>query len=301
MGLPEETLKEKEDTSLKKNKMRFITRAALMIFFIIPSSVFSQSDSKEGSLFIIGGGPRPDHLMQEMINTAKMKDSDYIVILPMASSNPEASVSSMKEQLGRLSQNKITSFNFSEATVNNKVWTDSLANARLVYIVGGSQRRFMKVVLHTPVYTAIHTAFNSGSTIGGTSAGAAMMSKSMITGQSTTSKKTTSFLEIHRNNVLITEGLGLLPQRVIIDQHFIKRSRWNRLISVLAEYPDYKCIGIDESTAIICEGNKARVVGESQVVVLSKPKKLSKLSEKLITFKDIHFSLLSAGSGFKLR
>lgn len=281
--------------------MRFFTRTALLILFIMPLSVFSQSGSKEGTLFIIGGGERPDYLMQEMINTAKMKDSDYIVILPMASSNPKASVRSMKEQLGRLSQNKITSFNFSEATVNNKVWTDSLANARLVYILGGSQSRFMKVVLNTPVYTAIHTAFNSGSTIGGTSAGAAMMSKSMITGQSTKSNKTTGFLEIHRNNVLTTEGLGLLPVGVIIDQHFIKRSRWNRLISILAEYPDYKCIGIDESTAIICQGNKARVVGESQVAVISNPKKLSKPSQELITFEDIHFSLLSAGADFTLK
>lgn len=281
--------------------MKSFTLNALLIFLIIPSSVFSQSGSKEGSLFIIGGGPRPDYLMEEMINTAKMQESDYIVILPMASSTPEASVRDMKKQLSRLCRNKITSFDFSEATVNNKVWTDSLANARLVYIVGGSQRKFMKVVLNTPVYTAIHKAFNSGSTIGGTSAGAAMMSKVMITGQSTTNSKSTNFLEIHQNNVLTTEGLGLLSQKVIIDQHFIMRSRWNRLISILAQYPEYTCIGIDESTAIICHGNNARVVGESQVAVLSNPEKLSKPSQKLITFQDIRFSLLTAGSDFSLK
>lgn len=281
--------------------MRYITITALLVFFVIPFSAVSQSGSQEGSLFIIGGGSRPEYLIKEMIATAKMQDHDYIVILPMASANPEAGVHDIKEQLGRNCHNVITSFNFNKATVNNKVWTDSLANARLIYIVGGSQRRFMNVVLNTPVYTAIHNAFNNGSTIAGTSAGAAVMSKVMITGQSVKSKKSTGFLEIHSNNVVTTEGLGLLPLHTIIDQHFIKRSRWNRLVSILAEYPGDKCIGIDESTAIICHGKRARVVGESQVIVLSDPKGLSETSNNLITFEDIHFSLLSSGTGFRLR
>ncbi len=64
--------------------------------------------------------------------------------------------------------------------------------------------------------------------------------------------------------------------KAIVDQHFVKRSRHNRLISAIIEYPTLKGIGIDESTAILVKGKDAEVVGVSQVLVYSSPKRPKK-------------------------
>lgn len=68
--------------------------------------------------------------------------------------------------------------------------------------------------------------------------------------------------------VQVKEGLDLISNAVI-DQHFIVRSRYNRLLSVLAEFPLYDCIGIDEGTALIVKGSKLTVTGSSQVISVS--------------------------------
>jgi cyanophycinase len=154
--------------------------------------------------------------------------------------------------------------------------------------------------LNTAVHKAIQKAYTNGATIAGTSAGAAVMSRDMITGSELTDTSYYStFRKIHSNNIEIKEGLGLLTSAVI-DQHFIVRSRYNRLISALARYPFYCCIGIDEATAIIVQGNKVKVVGESQVIVMRKPDQLKITSKGLIKWKDIQFSIYTDGDEFTI-
>lgn len=49
------------------------------------------------------------------------------------------------------------------------------------------------------------------------------------------------------------------------------RSRHNRLLSAILQYPDMQGIGIDESTAILVDEGNVEVVGLSQVLVFSNP------------------------------
>jgi len=257
--------------------------------------VNAQSKVAKGNLFIIGGGNRSDALMKEMLNTANFAANDYIIVLPMASEIPDSGFKSISAQLKKLENKTIRNFNFSKHGVNDKKWVDSLAGAKLIYILGGDQNRFMKSVLNTPVYTAIHKAYQNGATIAGTSAGAAVMSKYMITGQQlldTVYKET--FNKLWDRNIEFSPGMGLL-ENTIIDQHFLKRNRYNRLISALAAHPDLVCVGIDESTAIIVHGNRATVAGESQVIRLATPKELKKTDKGLLKFKQADFGVFTAG------
>jgi len=179
---------------------------------------------------------------------------------------------------------------------------DSLKHAKLIYIAGGDQSRFMNVVLHTPVYDAIHTAYANGATVAGTSAGAAVMSRYMITGKELIGDTAynATFKKLRDKNLELQEGLGLVDS-AIVDQHFIVRSRYNRLLSALAKFPDYPCIGIDESTAIIVHGNTATVTGESQVIVFRNPKGLKITDKGLIKFSDIQLSIYTAGDEFSIK
>lgn len=269
------------------------------LFFMLWLASFSlmagAQGKAKGNLFIIGGGDRSDALMQQMLNTASLKANDYIIVLPMASEVPDVGFGTISTQLKKLDNRTIRNFNFSKHDVNDKKWTDSLEGAKLIYILGSDQNRFMKSVLNTPVYTAIHKAYQNGATIAGTSAGAAVMSKYMITGKQlldTVYKET--FNKLWDKNIEFAEGMGLL-QNTIIDQHFLKRNRYNRLISALAAHPDLICVGIDESTAIIVHGNKATVAGESEVIRLANPKDLKKTDKGLLKFKQADFGIFTAG------
>ncbi len=71
-------------------------------------------------------------------------------------------------------------------------------------------------------------------------------------------KNTGEYRSIEANNDEISRGLGLL-EHAIIDQHFIKRMRMNHLIAAAIENPEELLIGIDESTAILVDGDVAHV------------------------------------------
>jgi len=91
-----------------------------------------------------------------------------------------------------------------------------------------------------------------GGVVGGSSAGAAIMTRVMISGG---------------NPVPNTaEGFGFLPGSVV-DQHFLRRNRVNRLLNVLQRNPGLVGFGIDEGTAIIASGTEVRAVGRSYVTL----------------------------------
>lgn len=255
----------------------------------------------KGSLFIIGGGDRSPELIQTMVRTAKLGVKDYVVVLPMSSVEPEASFKAIEVQIARATKNKIGNLNFDASKVQDKKWLDSLRGAKLIFITGGDQNRFMNVVRNTPVYEAIHAAYAKGATVAGTSAGAAVMSKFMITGkqlQDTVYKET--FDRLRDANIEFETGMGLVTS-VIIDQHFLKRSRYNRLISALAAHPSFDCIGIDEGTAIIIQGKHVTVAGVSQVVRMTDPKNLKVTGKHLLKMDGMQFRLYVAGDQFNLK
>ena len=270
---------------------------ALLIVCLVQAQ---QGVKPKGKLFIIGGGDRPPSLMQALVKTSGLSPKDYVVVLPMSSASPDRAYEYFKADLEPFCRNAIVNFNFTPERVNDQSWLDSLQKAKLIFITGGDQDRFMKSVQNTAVYQAIHRAYQQGATIGGTSAGAAVMSEHMITGhelQDTVYRST--FNKLRDKNIEFKQGLGLLTTAVI-DQHFIVRSRYNRLLSALARFPSLNCIGIDEETAIIVDGSVATVTGERQVVVMKKPEEIKALETGLIKVKDMQFSIYTAGDSFQI-
>lgn len=252
-------------------------------------------NTAKGKLFIIGGGERPDFLVDRMVSEAQLNQDDYVAILPMSSEQPDSAFIFASQQFVKR-KIKTMNCNFKKGEDLNPQKLDSLLKAKLIYVSGGNQNKFMAVLENTKAKQALLDAFNNGSMIAGTSAGAAMMSEKMITGnglkevveQKEFTKKEESseqmitsnipkeesktFVNIEDSNVEISQGMGLL-KTVIIDQHFIIRSRYNRLISVAIEYPEQKAVGIDEATALLVKGDSAEVVGNAQVVVVENPTK----------------------------
>jgi cyanophycinase len=255
----------------------------------------------KGSLYIIGGGSRPDSMVKEMVKLSGADTAGYIIILPMASSIPDTAAFYGIKQFKDLGYENTYSLYFTKEQPATPKQLDSLRNASLIYISGGNQANFMEAVADTEAEKAIKTAYKNGSMIAGTSAGAAVMSKKMITGDERKHPEYTGFFPtIEANNLILAEGLGMIDN-AIIDQHFIQRQRLNRLIAVCLENPEDICIGIDESTAIHVKGDSAKVRGESQVIVLEHPEAETKIANGLLGGKNLRLSIYLPDESFIIK
>jgi cyanophycinase len=275
--------------------------ATSLLCFIFVSLAFAQSKTTKGKLFIIGGGSRPDVMVERIIKEAGLKDGGYGIILPMSSEDPDSSVWYANQQFITRGIKSVYGVNFRKGQTYSNAKLDSVRNARLIYITGGDQVRFMDAVQNTDIEKAIHEAHVRGALVGGTSAGAAVMSKIMITGNELKHPDYAStFRNIEASNIETKRGLGFI-QNAIIDQHFVRRSRYNRLISAVIEYPDVKGIGIDEATAILVSGNTAEVLGDSQVIVFENPKQSKEVRDGKLSAKGIVMNIYLAGETFNLK
>ncbi len=257
------------------------------------------ADEPRGKLFIIGGGNRPAAMIQRMVQEAALDKGGYLIILPMASSEPDTSVFYISRQFMEQGVSDIAGFQFTKDEQATQSQLDSLQNAALIYITGGDQNRFMEIVAGTAVEQAIKACYSNGGMIAGTSAGAAVMSEKMITGNEL--KRTDyreTFRTIEANNIELGQGLGFITT-AIVDQHFVWRSRHNRLITAIIEHPELIGIGIDEATAILVSGNTAEVVGESQVIIYENPLRQSTMNEnEKLGAKQLVLRVLLPGDTF---
>jgi cyanophycinase len=272
----------------------------IVISFILLLACTNTNDIINGTLYIIGGGNRTDEMMNELVDLSGVRENGYIYVLPMASSDPDSAIIWAREDFLAAGVSKVPGYNFRLGETPPKQQLDSLRNASLIYISGGDQSRFMSVVLNTPLMDAIHEAYKNGSVIAGTSAGAAVMSKKMITGsQKKHPEPDAGFVTIETDNIEITEGLGLLKD-VIIDQHFIKRQRLNRLIAASIENPEELCIGIDESTAIIVKRKNIRVTGAGQVILIRNRSSARTIKDGMLGTDKLQISVYLPGQSFNI-
>lgn len=259
----------------------------------------SAKSAQRPTLFIIGGAEDrvgAAKLLRRFVRLAGGKKS-RIVAIPTASSFQEEVAEAYEEVFTRLGAPGITVVNpTSRQDSHSPDLVAAVDDATGVFMTGGSQLRLSQFFPGTPLGAALHAAHERGAVIGGTSAGASIMSKFMISmgPEGTTPRQRSSQL---------TAGLGLIDG-VIIDQHFGQRSRYGRLMSVVASSPHLIGIGIDENTAIEVTGRQFTVHGAGVVYVLDARQAVTdfpdarKDAPMLVSGSVVHS--LPAGSTFDL-
>jgi cyanophycinase len=227
-------------------------------------------DAPRGSLVIVGGGDRSEAMMRRFVELAGGRGA-RIAVVPNASSEPEETGRELVAELDSLGARAFV-YHLDRAAASVEASARRLDSASGIWFSGGDQERVTEALAGTPVMRAMQRRYREGAVVGGTSAGAAIMSDSMITGNQTPPGDTTGYYgdeypAIARHRVEIVPGLGFLPGS-IVDQHFIRRERHNRLMSVVLERPSLLGVGIDESTALeVRPDGRWRVLGESAVVI----------------------------------
>jgi cyanophycinase len=135
-----------------------------------------------------------------------------------------------------------------------------LERATGVFLAGGDQQRLLDAFADDVVAAAVRARYRDGAAVAASSAGTAAVSSLAITGEG-------DFTVIDARQVAVRAGLGLLPG-VILDQHFLKRQRENRLFALVIGHPRLLGVGIDEGAALLVRGDRhAEAVGGQVMAV----------------------------------
>jgi cyanophycinase len=235
---------------------------AALLLAALAAPALAAEPAPKGHLVLIGGGDKPPEVMRKFIELAGGKDAPIIAI-PTASSEPDAA--EYYEKLFRETYgctNAVSLDIRKNADAGRADWAALARKAKGIFFGGGDQIRITNALLGTPVGDAIAAAFADGAVVGGTSAGTACQSAVMITGEG-------DFSLVAARSVETWRGLGFLPGDVVVDQHFLKRQRENRLLSVVLENPALLGVGVDEATAAWFRPDGTfQVLGRSAVMVL---------------------------------
>jgi len=289
----------------------FVASAAAALAATLPVSAShaqsarsAQSDAVRGTLFIVGGGQQPRELVQQFVDLAGGAGHARIAIFPMASGDSTAGPEKAAE-LDSLGAHAFV-LNVTKAQANTDSIVKLVNGATGIWFVGGDQAKLTAQLLGTAALRAIHDRYRAGAVIGGTSAGAAVMSDSMLTGNqyfpglATAVDSGVSTQRIGRHVIEITPGLGFLHD-AIVDQHFIRRMRENRLLSVIMERPSFVGVGIDEGTALrVYPDGHWQVLGRSAAIVIdARHARITPASAPRLGAVDMHVSVLPAGSTYE--
>ena len=206
-----------------------------------------------GTLVIAGGGRLPPEIRQRFLALAGGPQRARIVIIPAfeADSTQIVSMCETWQTLGATSVRVLQAASREEA--NLAAFGSSLDEATGVWLSGGQQALLSERYAGTLVEEKLRAVLDRGGVVGGSSAGAAAMTKVMI--------------EQGSDEAIESRGFDLFRD-AIIDQHFLRRNRLNRLIGLLDAHPNRVAFGIDEGTALVVQVHKGHlgVIGTSYVL-----------------------------------
>jgi cyanophycinase len=274
---------------------------AASLLVLLPLAALSAQ--RRGTLMIVGGGPQPAALVQQFVDLAGGRGKAKIVVFAEASEGGLKSGEEKADDLRKLGA-EARNIWIGREQANADSIVRLLDGVTGVWFGGGDQNRLIKVLRGTRTEAAIRARYEAGAVIGGTSAGAAVMSEVMLTGDEKRpggARRDTSQanITIDRDNVVTDTGFALIRD-AIVDQHFLRRKRHNRLISLVLERNPHLGAGIDEATALLVgPDGKWTVAGASVVVIYdARNARITPAGSNALGATDLRMHVLPAGATF---
>ena len=278
-----------------------------------PLSTFNEQQNSfggskpRGSLALIGGRFEADN--DRLFQALRDRCDGRIAILSMASGYPqEVGEETVEEFRAQGFYAELVPI-FHENRANSPFDNEHIERLRAfgsVFFTGGDQSRIVNTLVQdgreTPALLAIRELYAEGGLIAGSSAGAAIMSGPMILGG-------TSLHAVSRgvepspvdpddfDSFRLGRGLGFFTWGMV-DQHFLARGRIGRLICATRESGEKLAFGVDENSALIVQGNRAEVVGETGVLFIDLRK--ARFDDADYPVRNVRISFLDDGDAFDL-
>ncbi len=250
---------------------------------------------KDTSLVLVGGGTTPEAAIEYMVKAGGANKANVLVVT--WASNPLLEEDKPDTAAGPTAFERMKS-RFTKYPVSSVVEAprraeliegqnvdkliQQIKNSSVIFFSGGDQDYIMGVLnKHPEVAQLLKKKFKEGTVMGGTSAGTAIMSDIMITSEEEKNKL---------QNFKFVQGLGLVPENWVVDQHFDKKpGRDLRMKSVLSQdpahlpawdkdllkkYKDKKYFGLgvyEDCAFLILNGERASALGPISYADLYRP------------------------------
>jgi cyanophycinase len=219
-----------------------------------PPALPRSAGPARGTLLIIGGGERGTAIEDAAVRLGG--NPSRWVYIPTAASDANVAKAEPPAFIRRSGGTVTVLHTRDRAVADTEAFTAPLRTATAVFIAGGRQWRLVEAYAGTRTETELRTVLDRDGLISGSSAGATIQGSYLVRGAR------------RSNRILMApgyeQGFGFLSN-VAIDQHVTQRGRDNDLSIVVAAHPGLLGLGIDESTAVIVQGNTMTVIGKGVV------------------------------------
>lgn len=278
-------------------------RLLLWLGFWLMCSCVAQAEEDgksepRGSLIIVGGGDTPPAVHERLVELAGGPGKARIAVLPMASTKFDEEAREVIDELKQLKAEAVL-VSISREDAKKEATAKHLEAFTGYWFLGGDQLRLAAMLLGTRALETIERRFHEGAVVGGTSAGAAVMSNAMLTGRGRRLKgaEAAELRKIARGMADVALGFGFFPG-AIVDQHFMQRARYNRLLSAVLDHPQLLGVGIDEETALLVRSDGFwEVLGSHYVKIFdARRARIIEDDDMLAGATDIRMHILPAGS-----
>jgi cyanophycinase len=270
------------------------------------------SDAPKGSLVIIGGGLRANNaeVWQKIVDLAGGKGA-RIAVFPTAAGTPEREGRMAADILNRYGAQafvvplapRLAGTDARKAAEDPQL-ANKVREAGGAFFTGGDQARITTTLrradgANTAVLDALWAMYRRGGVIAGTSAGAAIMSSTMFF------DPPLEVLPMLKNGVVdgkdMAPGLGFVGDDVFIDQHFLIRGRFARMLPVMLARGYTLGLGIDENTAaVVGPSRDVTIVGYRGALVLDLAGATVDKAQPNFNLSNARISYLDSGDRFNL-
>jgi len=224
-----------------------------------------------------------------------------IEVITTASSIPREVADNYLNAFARIGDNNVGVMNIrNRDDARQPEFLERIKKADGVMFSGGDQLRLTTIFGGTEFLEILQNRYRyEGLVVAGTSAGAMAMSNTMI-------YQGKSDLAHLKGEVKLTSGLAFMPD-VIIDSHFDKRGRFNRLAQAVASNPSCIGIGLGEDTGVIVtNSNHLEVIGSGALVIVDgKDIRHSNITEvgigTPISIENLRVNILVHGNSYFLK
>jgi cyanophycinase len=266
----------------------------------------------KGSLVIIGGGLRVNNaeVWERIVALAGGKGA-RIAVLPTAAQTPAKEAQLTVDALNRYGARAfvvpvapLLAGTDVRKAADDPALADAIRKAGGAFFTGGDQARITGSLRradgsNTAVLDALWALYRRGGVIAGTSAGAAIMSGTMF------SDPPLDVMPVLKNGVVdgkdVAPGLGFIGTDVFVDQHFLARGRFGRMLPAMMAKGYTLGLGIDENTAaVVGPSRDVTVIGYKGALVLDLQGASTDKSQPGFNLANARISYLDSGDRFNL-
>lgn len=287
-------------------------RAALIVctaLLLVSAPAVRAATDARGCAIAIGGALKPDNgeVWRRVVESAGGAGARFVVFAS-ASESPEKSAAAIihsLQQFGAVAEHIPVA-----VKLKTPAWRDAVRDpgliakvkaSRGVYFAGGAQERITEVLLSEEgrdMLAAIRDVQQRGGVIAGSSAGAAIMSATMFVDPQ-------PVLDILKFGIKpgqdLGKGLGFAGSGLIVDQHFLKRGRFGRLLPALLASGLKLGVGVDEDSAARFCGDEVEVFGAKGALVVDVSQATRDASVREFNVRNARLTYLDRGDRFNLK